>query len=103
MSRQRIHPSIEFGSHVTCRCCQGKGMVPGTEALGIAFLRKLSLAVSKADVARVRGIVPPAVADYLLNRKRRDIVELEKRRDIIIDIEGDASLLPFESRIETVP
>ncbi len=78
-------------------------MVPGTEALGIAFLRKLSLAVSKADVSRVKGVVPPTVADYLLNRKRRDIVELEKRRDIVIDIEGDASLLPFESRIETAP
>jgi ribonuclease E len=54
-------------------------------------------------VGRVRGVVPSAVADYLLNRKRRDIVELEKRRGIVIDIEGDAGLLPFESRIETTP
>jgi len=48
----------------------------------------------------VKGIVPPAVADYLLNKKRRDIVELENRRNITIDIESDAALLPVESRIE---
>jgi Ribonuclease G/E len=78
-------------------------MVPGTEALGIGFLRKLDLAVSKSDVSRVKGVVPPAVADYLLNRKRRAIVELEKRRNIAIDIEGDAGLLPSESRIESEP
>jgi ribonuclease E len=100
MSRQRIHPSIEFGSHVACRCCQGKGMIPSTETLGIGFLRKLSMEALKNDVARVRGIVPPAVADYLLNKKRRDIVELENRRNITIDIESDAGLLPAESRIE---
>jgi ribonuclease E len=101
MSRQRIHPSIEFGSHVICRGCQGKGMVPSTETLGIGFLRKLGMEVIKPEVSRLKGIVPPAVADYLLNKKRRDIVALEKRRNIIIDIEGDATLRPFESRIES--
>jgi ribonuclease E len=103
MSRQRIHPSIEFGSHVTCRCCQGKGMVPSTETLGIGFLRKIGMEVVKPEVSRVKGLVPPAVADYLLNKKRRDIVALEKRRNITIEIEGDATLLPFESRIESAP
>jgi len=100
MSRQRIHPSIEFGSHVACRCCQGKGMIPSTETLGIGFLRKLGMESLKSEVARVKGIVPPAVADYLLNKKRRDIVELENRRNITIEIESDAGLLPTESRIE---
>jgi len=100
MSRQRIHPSIEFGSHVACRCCQGKGLIPSTETLGIGFLRKLGMETLKNDVVHVKGIVPPAVADYLLNKKRRDIVELENRRNITIDIESDAALLPVESRIE---
>jgi ribonuclease E len=76
-------------------------MVPSTETLGIGFLRKLGMEVIKPEVSRVKGIVPPAVADYLLNKKRRDIVALEKRRNIIIDIEGDATLLPSESRIES--
>jgi len=102
MSRQRIHPTVEFGSHVTCRCCHGKGMVPSTETLGIAFLRKIGMEVIAGDVTRVKGIVPPAVADYLLNRKRKDLVEIETRRKITIEIEPDAALGPGESRIECI-
>jgi ribonuclease E len=102
MSRQRIHPSIEFGSHVTCPCCHGKGMTPTTETLGIAFLRKLGMEALKSDISRVRGVVPPAVADYLLNRKRRDLVEIEKRRSITIEIQGDETLQPSESRIDSL-
>ncbi len=103
MSRQRIHPSVEFGSHVTCRCCRGKGMVPSTETLGIAFLRKIGMEAIAGDVTRVKGVVPPAVADYLLNRKRKDLVDIETRRNIVIEIEPDAALGPGESRIECTP
>ena len=103
MSRQRIHPSIEFGSHLICRCCQGKGMVPSTETIGIGFLRKLGIEGLKGDVARVKAIVPPEVADYLLNKKRRAIVELENRRNITIEIASEPNLLPAESRIEGSP
>jgi ribonuclease E len=103
MSRQRIHPTVEFGSHVPCRCCHGKGMVPSTETIGIGFLRKIGMEALAGDVARVKGVVSPAVADYLLNRKRRELVEIETRRNIVIEIEPDAALGPGESRIERIP
>ena len=99
MSRQRIRPSIEFGSHLPCKYCQGKGLVPSAETLGIGFLRKLSLETLKQKSKRVRGIVPVDVADYLLNRKRREIVDLEVRRDLIVEIEGARSMLPGDSDI----
>jgi ribonuclease E len=99
MSRQRIRPSIEFGRYQTCGYCKGKGMIPSTETLGIGFLRKLSLEASKGNITRVKGIVPTEVADYLLNKKRKEIVELEHRRDIYIDIESNSSMTPGESKI----
>ena len=99
MSRQRIRPSIEFGSHLACNYCQGKGLVPSAETLGIGFLRKLSLETLKEKASRVKGIVPLDVADYLLNKKRREIVDLEVRRDLSVEIEGDRSMMPGESRI----
>jgi len=101
MSRQRIHPTVEHASHAVCRHCQGKGLVPTTETLGIGFLRRLSIEGAKEGVARLVGVVPPEVADYLLNRKRRAIVELESRHRIAIEIHGDPALLPTENRIET--
>jgi ribonuclease E len=99
MSRQRIRPSIEFGSYQPCGHCKGKGLVPSPETLGIAFLRKLSLEVLKSKISSVRGIVPVEVADYLLNKKRKEIVELEHSRDISIEIEGDNAMAPGESNI----
>jgi len=99
MSRQRIRPSIEFGSHHPCKHCQGKGLVPSTETLGIGFLRKLSLEALKGKTSRVRAIVPVDVADYLLNKKRREIVDLEVRRDLSVEIEGDHSMVPGDSEI----
>ena len=99
MSRQRIRPSIEFGSYLPCKYCQGKGLVPSAETLGIGFLRKLSLETLKEKVNRVKGIVPLDVAEYLLNKKRREIVDLEVRRELSVEIEGDRSMVPGDSEI----
>ena len=52
---------------------------------------------------RVKGIVPVDVADYLLNRKRKDIVDLESRQEVKIDIEADASMIPGENRVICEP
>jgi ribonuclease E len=41
LSRQRLRPSIDFGSMETCSRCGGKGQVPSAESLGLSFLRKL--------------------------------------------------------------
>lgn len=99
MSRQRIRPSIEFGSFIQCNHCKGKGTVLSPDSLGLAFLRKLSLETLKEEIETVRGIVPVEVANYLHNKKRGAILEMELRRELSITIEGDASLMPGESKI----
>ncbi len=99
MSRQRIRPSIEFGSFVPCKHCKGKGLTPSPETLGVGFLRKLSLETLKDNISVVNGIVPVDVADYMLNKKRKEILELEERRGLKIIIEGDNTMMPGESKI----
>ncbi len=99
MSRQRIRPPIDFGSYIPCKYCGGKGLTPSVETLGLGFLRKLQLETLKENLAAVKGIVPSEVADYLLNRKRKEILDLEVRREISIRIEGDSRMLPRDSRI----
>ncbi len=99
MSRQRLRPSIDFGSFESCRYCLGKGMTPSIEALSLRFLRKLRLETLKSDITRVKGIVPLEVADYLLNRKRKEILDLEVRRNVNITIEGITHMIPGESKI----
>jgi ribonuclease E len=99
MSRQRIRPSIEFGSYQPCRYCQGKGLIASTETLAVGFLRKLSLETLKPGISYVKGVVPVNVADYLLNKKRKEIAELEERRNLSVEIEGDQSMTPGDSQI----
>lgn len=102
MSRQRIRPSIEFGRYQLCPHCKGKGQVPSAEALGLAFLRKLSLDTLRDEIKAVRGRVPATVADYLLNRKRQELLQLEQKHQVSIVIEADASMMPGESRIQVI-
>lgn len=99
MSRQRIRPSIEFGGYVSCEYCKGKGSRPSPETLGIGFLRKLNLEIVKGEISSVQGLVPNDVADYLLNKKRKDIMEIETKRNLSITIKADAKLAPGESQI----
>jgi ribonuclease E len=99
MSRQRLRPSIEFGNYNPCRYCHGKGLVASTETLAVGFLRKLSLETLKPNITYVKGIVPADVADYLLNKKRKEIAELEERRGLSVKIEGDQSMAPGDSEI----
>ena len=99
MSRQRIRPSIEFGSFEPCKHCRGKGVTPSPETQGLSFLRKLNLETLKDEITGVKGIVPANVADYLLNKKRKEILDLETRRNLSIRIEGSNTMFPGESEI----
>ena len=74
-------------------------MTPSTEMIGLSFLRKLSLETLKNNITGARGIVPVSVADYLLNKKRKELLELEERRNIHITIQGDSALTPGDNKI----
>ena len=99
ISRQRLRPPIEFGSFEHCSHCNGRGLIPSTEMLSLDFLRKLRLKTLKDESSNVKGLVPVKVADYLLNKKRKEILDLETRRGLSITIEGDNTIIPGKSKI----
>lgn len=103
LARQRVAPSIAYGSLTTCPHCRGKGMIPSTETLALRFLRKLKIQSHKNGLRSVRSAVPKAVADYVLNKKRKEIVEMETHHGFAIVIESDDALPPDECRIECDP
>ncbi|MDZ7832206.1 MAG: Rne/Rng family ribonuclease [Desulfobacterales bacterium] len=100
MSRQRIRPSIRFINFERCPHCQGRGVIQSVESLGLSFLRRLRLETLKTEITNAKGYVPPEVANYLLNRKKKEILDLEMRRDINITIGADKTMVPGDSRIE---
>lgn len=99
LTRQRIAASIEYGSFIHCPHCRGRGMVPSAEKLAVEFLRRLRSETLKENIANVSGIVPGNVANYLQNKKRKEILDLETRRNLTITIQGDPLMQPGESKI----
>lgn len=103
MTRQRIRYSITFGSHETCRHCNGRGQIPSVETQGLSFLRQLTLKTLKPEIKEATGLVPPEVAGYLLNKKRDELIEIESKKKVLITIEGDPKMVSGESRILISP
>jgi len=99
MSRQRIRYSITFGSHETCRHCNGRGQIPSVETQGLAFLRQLNLKTLKPEVKEATGFVPTEVASYLLNKKRDELTQIESKKNVSITIEGDPNMVSGESKV----
>jgi ribonuclease E len=99
MSRQRIHPSIESTSYEPCKYCRGKGLTPSVETLALRFLRKLQLDTLREKKPMVKATLPTEVAAYLLNKKRKELLELETRRECSILIEAQSSMVPGESEL----
>ena len=84
LSRQRLRPALNEGSHVTCPRCNGVGVIRDTESSALHILRILQEEAMKESTAAVHAQVPVEVAAFLLNEKRGDIAKLEARLRVSI-------------------
>lgn len=79
LSRQRLRPALNEGSHITCPRCNGTGVVRDAESSALHVLRLLQEEAMKEGTASLHAQVPVDVATFLLNEKRNDIAKLESR------------------------
>ncbi len=78
MTRQRIRPSLKRSAFQECTHCKGTGHVKTCESVAIEVMRMLQLAVNREHITKIDIRVHDEVAQYLLNRKRKEIVALEE-------------------------
>src|SRR3954469_24932608 len=71
MTRQRIRPSLKRSVFQECPHCSGIGYVTTAESMSIEVIRLVQLAACREPIKRVDVRVHAAVADYLVNRRRR--------------------------------
>jgi ribonuclease E len=102
LSRQRVRPSIESKSYQTCQYCNGKGMVMSVESRAVSYLRRIWMSVTKGDVIRVNGTLSMDVAGYLLNKKRKELADVENRYGVSIILQGDPSISPGGDKLDFV-
>lgn len=100
ISRQKMGAPIEKGSYLTCEYCQGRGVVRSVETLALHYLRRIQTGITRKKVARIECRLPLEVAQYLLNKKRTELFELENKHRAKIDIIPRGEMKPTEHQID---
>ncbi|MFB1488520.1 MULTISPECIES: ribonuclease E [unclassified Thiocapsa] len=102
MSRQRLRPSLGESSQQVCPRCKGQGTVRGVESLALSILRIVEEEAMKESTHRIVAQLPVSVATFLLNEKRRGILEIEQRQGVEVLLLPNEALETPEYQIERV-
>lgn len=92
MSRQRLRPSLGESSQIVCPRCAGHGRMRSVESLSLSILRLAEEQAMKENTAQVLVQAPPEIGNYLLNEKRRALLEIEQRHDAPVVVVADPQL-----------
>lgn len=79
LSRQRLKSSLGTGEYLDCPLCEGHGRVRSPEMSALTVFRRIKSMLIKSDITEVKATVPSRVAEYLLNKMRSQLVELENQ------------------------
>jgi ribonuclease E len=86
MTRQRIRPSLRRSIYEDCPCCRGTGLVKTAESVSIDVIRLLLSTLHREGLVRLTLEVHERVANYLNNKKRRDLIQYEENSKVAIQI-----------------
>lgn len=99
MTRQRIRPSLKRSIYEDCPCCNGTGHVKTAESMAIEVMRALMNAASHPEVRNVKLELHQRVADYLINRKRREITNLEEACNVNVSVQTGFNVGPTHLKV----
>jgi ribonuclease E len=102
ISRQKMGAPIEKGSYRRCEYCDGRGVVRSVETFALYYLRRIQTGVSRKKIKRVDARLPLDVGQYLLNKKRTELTELENKHQATIDIIPRPEMKPNEHQINFI-
>lgn len=99
ISRQKLGSPIEASNYQQCEHCRGRGSVRSVETLSLYYLRRIQTGASRKPVERIECHLPLEVAGYLLNNKRMEIHDMEKKYQVEVIIIAEPSLKPMDNDI----
>ncbi|MGM0576764.1 MAG: Rne/Rng family ribonuclease [Myxococcota bacterium] len=101
ISRQRLKSALMKGSFDACSHCGGTGQVRSVESSALYVLRRVKEAVLRGtNYMHASAQAPVPVANYLVNRKRAELSELERQSGVTIDVEGVPTCPPNRAYVE---
>jgi ribonuclease E len=99
ISRQKLGAPIEAGNYRRCEHCKGRGTVRSVETLSLYYLRRIQTGASRKGVGQIECHFPIDVASYLLNNKRSELHEMEKRYEVEIVITARPDMTPMDNEL----
>ncbi len=99
ISRQKLGAPIESGNYRRCEHCKGRGTVRSVETLSLYYLRRIQTGASRKQVETIECHFPLDVASYLLNNKRSELIDLEKRYQVEISIIAEVDMKPADNEL----
>ncbi|MEM7700455.1 MAG: Rne/Rng family ribonuclease [Pseudomonadota bacterium] len=86
MSRQRLRTGVLEATTRECPHCDGTGLVRTASSAGLSALRLIEDEAAKGKGTVIRLAASTEAAIYLLNEKRGELVEIEKRYGVTIEV-----------------
>ncbi|TNF31459.1 MAG: Rne/Rng family ribonuclease, partial [Deltaproteobacteria bacterium] len=100
ISRQRLQSSIMTGSFTPCLHCGGTGRVRSVESSALYLLRRLKETVIRGNYMHAEARMTTDIANYLVNRKRRELMELEAETETTIEVHAEEHTPPMVAYVE---
>lgn len=86
MSRQRLRTGVLEATTRACPHCDGTGLVRTASSAGLSALRLIEDEAAKGKGTLIRLAASTEAAIYLLNEKRGDLVEIEHRYGVSVEV-----------------
>jgi len=86
LSRQRLRKSLFTSVTRHCEVCDGTGRIRSSSSGALSLLRRMKEACIRGGVKYIRATTPINMGNLLLNRRRRDMMELEQRLDVVVEV-----------------
>ena len=102
LSRQRLRPSVVENSSEICPHCGGSGRIQSIEVSAVQVLRSIEEEGTSEDNIGVKIFAHSDIILHILNKKRFELNEIEKRYNISINFINDNSIIPPLKRLETI-
>ena len=102
MSRQRLRPSLGETSGVVCPRCNGLGSIRDVESSALAVLRMVEEEALKETSSEIRAFLPISVSSFVLNEKRKMLLDIEQRNKVSVVVVPDPQLDTPHYRVERI-
>ncbi|AWW74883.1 ribonuclease E/G [Erythrobacter sp. KY5] len=89
MSRQRLRTGVLEATTRECPHCDGTGLVRTASSAGLSALRLIEDEAAKGKGSKICLEASTEAAVYLLNEKRHELVEIEQRYGVIVEVKPE--------------